>query len=650
MRYVITSALPYIDGVPHLGNLVGSILPADIMARFLRMKGEDVIFICGSDMHGSPMEVYAFKQGRDVKELAYEMHARIKKAIENFEISTDFWGHTDTEENRETTYEIFWALWKKGYIKEEEIVLPYCEGHKGFLSDRWIEGTCPYCGGHARGDQCDDCGAVLTPDQLIDPYCVYCGSKELTFKKTRQLLFDLPALREDLIKFYEERKKLWPEIARKETEKYLYQIGLKPRSISRHLRFGFPVPLKGYEDQVFYVWFDAPIGYISITKQWAKSIGDPDAWKRYWKDPDSFIVHYIGKDNIFFHTLFWPAMLIGSGGWTLPMVVASAHYLMARGTKFSKSRGKGINMENALEILPADYWRYTLAALFPARRDTEFSWDVLKEKVNKELADTIGNFIYRTLSFSFKHFGSNIGTPELGEEERAELEKIKDLISEAEKTYMTFVGFADIVKIALRMAAEGNAWLNKREPWKEVKKDEEQARKTMYVALHYVKALALVLWPIMPESMERVLSWMGITPSWKEALREGIPKLSKPEILFRRIEDKQLEEWRKRFGEKKHYVSIKDVEKAKLMVGRIKHVQEISGEEERWLLVIEGPDGNVYRAAPKIRGTYSAEHLKGKNILFVPTEKEKVGGVDVNAIIPLAGGSIIVAHSPGKVM
>ena len=648
MRYLVTSALPYIDGVPHLGNLVGSILPADIMARFLRMKGEDVLFICGSDMHGSPMEVYAFKQGRDVKELAYEMHERIKKAVEAFDISVDHWGHTDTEENRETTYEIFWGLWKNGYIKEEEIILPYCEGHKGFLADRWIEGTCPYCGGHARGDQCDDCGAVLTPDQLINPRCVYCGSTDITFKKTKQLLLDLPALREELVKFYEERKHLWPEIARKETEKYLYQIGLRPRSITRHLRFGFPVPLKGYEDQVFYVWFDAPIGYISITKEWAKKIGDPDAWKRYWRDPDTFIVHYIGKDNIFFHTIFWPAMLIGSNGWTLPMVIASAHYLMAKGTKFSKSRGKGINMENALEILPPDYWRYVLAALFPARRDTEFSWEVLREKVNKELADTIGNFIHRTLTLAHRRFGEGIGKPDLEEEERREMEKIRDLLREAERRYMEFVGFADVVRVALRLASEGNAWLNRREPWRD--SDEERVRRTLYVALHYVKALALTLYPIIPRSMENVLDWLGVPASWEEGFKEGVPRISRPTVLFRKVTDAEIEEWKRRFGEEKRTVSVKDVERVGMMVGEIRHVQEISGEDERWLLVIKGPDGNTYRAAPKIRRQYRPEDLQGKNVLFFPLdEKEVVGGVEVNAWVPTAEGRIVSAEAAGKV-
>ena len=647
VRYLITSALPYIQGVPHLGNFVGSIFPADVQARFLRLKGEKVIYICGSDMHGSPLEVQAFKLGRDVKEMAYENHERIKRAVEAMEISTDFWGWTDSEENKETTYEIFWDLWNNGYIKEEEIVMPKCNDCGHWLADRWIEGTCPYCGGLARGDQCDDCGAILDPTEIINPHCKYCGSTNITFERTKQLVFDLPALAEDLKKFYEERKDKWPENAKKTTEHYLYREGLKPRSISRFLNFGFPIPLKGYEGQVFYVWFDAPIGYIGITKQWAKNVAkDPDAWKEWWFGKDTVLVHYIGKDNIFFHTLFWPGMLIGTRkGWVLPEIIASAEFLKARGVKFSKSRGVGLNIENALELLPADYWRYVLAALFPARKDTEFSWDTLQEKVNKELVETIANFVHRTLTLAHRYFGEDIGTPTLNEEEEEWLEKLDKLVDEAEQHYWKWLGFQDVVKTALRIASEGNAWLNYREPWREHKEDPGKARRTLYVALHYVKALAVVLAPITPAYSEKVLSWLGEEEySWNTAKERGIRRISKPEIIFRKISDEQLEEWKKRFAAKmKEKITVKFDEFARvgLMTGQIRHVQEIAGSPKRWLLVIEGPDGKEYRAAPEIREHYTADQLKGKVVLFFPMDKEIIGGVEVNAYMPTADGAII---------
>ncbi len=628
MRYLVTSALPYIHGIPHLGNFVGSIFPADVMARFLRFKGEDVLFICGSDMHGSPLEVAAYKQGRDVRELAYENHEKIKRLMEDWLVSVDFWGHTDSEENKETTYEIFWGLYDNGYIEEEEITMPKCNSCGRYLADRWIEGKCPYCGGLARGDQCDDCGAILTPDIIIDPYCVYCGSHDISFVKTKHLVFRLDKLTGKLKQFYEERKRLWPENARKVTEHYLYKEGLKPRSITRHLTFGFPVPLEGYEDQVFYVWFDAPIGYIGITRQFRED------WEEWWKG-DTFIIHYIGKDNIFFHTLFWPGMLIGSGkGYTLPKVIASSEFLISKGVKFSKSRGVGLNLETAKELLPVEYWRYVLASLFPEHRDMEFSFDILKEKVNKELVDNISNFIYRVLKLVEK---KGVGSIE-SDEAREEVEKVKSLAKEIEEVYMSFLGFQRVTSLANRLAAEGNAWLNRREPWKE-----EDPGETLAVALYYVKVLAASLYPILPKTMGRLLHDMGVE-RWEEVYSPELKSIPRPRKLFERISEETLEEWRARFGSPEETVTLDDVLSLDLMTGRVIHVQEIGGEEERWLIILEGPDGRKYKAAPPIKKKYSPEELKDRTILFAPLEdKQIVSGIEVNATIPLAGDSVIMA-------
>ncbi len=642
MRYLVTSALPYIHGIPHLGNFVGSIFPADVMARFLRLKGEEVLFICGSDMHGSPLEVAAFKAGRDVRDMAYENHERIKKLMEDWLVSVDYWGHTDSKENKEITYEVFRKLDERGYIKEEEVIMPRCRSCGRILADRWIEGTCPYCGGLARGDQCDDCGAILTPDQLINPHCVYCGSNDIEFTPIKQLVLDLPALEEELKRFYEERKDLWPEYVRQTTEWYLYKEGLKPRSISRYLNFGFPVPKEGFEDQVLYVWFDAPIGYIGITYQWAKSVSDPGAWKRWWKLPlasDVFYVQYMGKDNVFFHSIFFPAMLIGSNDWKLVDVIAASQYLTAKGVKFSKSRGVGLNLETAKELLPVEYWRYVLAALFPARKDTEFSWEIFVEKINKELVDNISNFIYRTISLSHRK-GIDLNVP-LGDEEEREVAKVREYAKKIEEAYMGFLGFNKVVSLVNQLASEGNAWLNQREPWKE-----EDPSRTLVVALYYVKVIALSLYPVLPVTMKRVLDLLGVSLSWEEVEKVRVNRVDRPFKLFRRITEEEVEKWKEMFSseEKKPTVSIDVVLNAKMMTGIVRHVQEIGGSEERWLLVIEGPDGNTYRAAPPIRKKYSPEDLKGRSILFVPLDKKQVvSGVEVNAAIPLAGDSVIVA-------
>ncbi|HIQ10196.1 MAG TPA: hypothetical protein EYH23_01630, partial [Euryarchaeota archaeon] len=488
-------------------------------------------------------------------------------------------------------------------------------------------------------------------------HCKYCGSEDITFGEAKQLVFDLPALTGELKKFYEERKDLWPENAKKTTEHYLYREGLKPRPISRFLNFGFPIPLKGYDGQVFYVWFDAPIGYIGITKQWAKHRNRPEEWERWWKDPETVIVHYIGKDNIFFHTIFWPGMLLGTKkGWTLPKIIASVEFLKAKGVKFSKSRGVGLNIENALEILPPDCWRYTLAAVFPARKDTEFSWDVLREKVNKELVETVANFVHRTLTLAHRYFGEDMGTPELTEEEEKKMKELEKLVDRAEEQYWKWLGFQDVVKTALRIASEGNAWLNHREPWKEHRTDPERARRTVYVALHYVKALAVVLAPITPAYSSKVLSWLGEEEySWNTAKERGIRRVSRPEIIFRKISDEQIEGWKRRFepkSDEKKTIKLENFARVGLLVGRVRHVQEIAGCAKKWLLVIEGPNGRSYRAAPEIRDHYTAEQLKGKAVLFFPTDKQEVCGVEINAYVPTADGSVITAdrNATGRVV
>ena len=337
-KYIVTSALPYVHGIIHIGNIFGSIIPADIHGKFLKLKGEKCLVICGSDMHGSPGELAAIKRGLSPKEYMLKQHELTKEIIEKLLCTFDHYGHTDTEKNKEIVYLLFEKLYENGYIGEQEVVLAYCKNCKRYLPDRFVEGKCPKCGGLARGDQCDDCGQILDPQELKEPYCVLCGSKDIEFRTVKNLVLEVPKLEKELKEYYEKHKDYWTTLAKGETKKLLND--LKPRPITRFLKYGFKVPLDEYEDQVFYVWFDAPIGYIGIT-------AEKFNWKDWWLDQNTEIIHYIGKDNIYFHSIFWPAILIGSKlGFSLPKIIAASGFLTSKGIKFSKSRGVGLNCLN----------------------------------------------------------------------------------------------------------------------------------------------------------------------------------------------------------------------------------------------------------------------------------------------------------------
>ncbi len=313
-RVLVTSAWPYIHGIPHLGNIVGSLLPADVFARYCRLKGHKTIYVTGSDAHGTPTEVAAFKEGITPRELAYKNHIIVKKLFEQWGFNFDNYSITDSEINKSTTYSIFERLWKNGCILEEEMEQAYCEKCKRFLPDRWIEGECPHCKGLGRGDQCNDCGKVLTPKELKEPYCIICKEKNIVFKKTKHLFLDLPKFQKDIEKFVRQHPE-WPENAKKFTLDFVKN--LKKRPITRDIKWGFSVPLPWYKDKVFYVWFDAVLGYISATKEWC--VKNKEKWEDWWKNPKTRVVQTLAKDNLVFHTIIWPSILIGTkDGYVLP--------------------------------------------------------------------------------------------------------------------------------------------------------------------------------------------------------------------------------------------------------------------------------------------------------------------------------------------
>lgn len=535
--------MPYTYAIPHLGNFVGSVLPADVYFKYLKMKKEDAIFICGSDQHGTPIELRAIKEGTTPEKLSEDMHVKIMQLFENFECTFTYYGKTHTEQNKEVVYEIFNALKNNGYIIEVEDKQAYCNIDKRFLTDRLIEGECPYCKyNRARGDQCENCGRLLDPDQLINPRCSICNKNDIAFLKVKNLAIALDKLQDKILEFVEaSSKNNWSKNAKNKALSYIKE-GLKPRDITRSMKWGIPVPVKGFEHSVFYVWYDAPIAYISMTKDW-----DREKWKNYWMSKDTRVVQFMGKDNIEFHTVMWPAFLLGSNlGYVLPTTIRASEYLTSKEVKFSKSAGVGLNMQEAIRILDADYWRFSLMYMYPETADTEFSIEVLTEVINKIMNDKIGNFIHRVLTIakSNKELINSMEKVELGNEKEAINKILDDYKSNFENMHMREALYA-----LISLAEFGNAKMSNDQPWNQLKwKEKEEGEKrfisTMSSLLKIAYDLSLLLWPFTPASSMKALSYFGIE---NEPLLDDLNNNPKPDLdkeitpLFSKLTDEKLE-------------------------------------------------------------------------------------------------------------
>ncbi len=551
-KWLVFSAWPYVNAVPHLGNLIGSVLSADIAARFLRMTGAEVVFASGSDQHGTPIEVEAIKRGVDPRKLADEMHERVKELFEKWEISFDIYTKTENPLHKEFVREFYMDVYRNGYIFESEIQMPYCPRDEMFLPDRFVEGICPYCGyERARGDQCDRCGRLLDPLMLIEPRCAICGSKPV-IKTTKHWFFDLPKFEKKLLEYIEGNENL-PDNARNMSLQMIRE-GLKPRSLTRDNKWGIPAPFPGAEGKTIYVWMEAVLGYISAVIEYFRSRGDPEGWKRFWLDPNTKSIYFIGKDNIPFHTIIFPALLMASGrGYVLPWTVASTEYLMFEGQKFSKSRGIGVWIDEALELLPADYWRFALIAMRPEVRDTDFRWKVFQDVINSQLNDAVGNFVHRVLVLIKRRFGGVIPKPsKLGPKEEELLSKIASTVEEVKKLMFAFRFKIALIKI-VELASEGNRFINDTRPWEA---PEEEAKGYLYAAACLVKALAIMLAPIIPKSAQAMWEMLGMPGRveevlWDEAKKPVEPgtRIAEPKPLFRKISDEDLREMLRKLEE-----------------------------------------------------------------------------------------------------
>lgn len=520
-KYLVTSALPYVNGLPHLGHLIGCLLPADVYARFLRAKGEDVLFICGTDEHGTPSEVGAAKENMPVEEYCAKYHQLHVQMYEGFNLSFDYFGRTSSDQNKEIVYRIFEKLSQNGLITEKTTRQVYSPDDGRYLPDSYVIGTCPYCGYEkAKGDQCENCTKVLDPIDLIHPKSALSGSDKVEIRETKHLFLQLPKLEQDLSEWIETKKGIWPDIAYSIAKKWLKE-GLQERGITRDLKWGFAVPREGYEDKVFYVWFDAPIGYIGITKQWADEKPAQRRFEDWWLNPDETIhTEFMGKDNIPFHTISFPATLKGTGeNWTQVSMLKGLNYLNFAGGKFSKSAHRGIFLDDAVQEFPADYWRYWLIANAPESDDTNFSFDQFAATVNKDLNDVLGNFVNRVLKMTANNFGQQIPLRGNVTEAETTLYTLLDSLIATYTKYLSDLEYRKAMSVLREIWTAGNNYLAQTEPWKVVKTDTDYAGTILNTALNLIRLYAHLSAPIMPQTAQKMIDIFEVSDdlSWPDA-------------------------------------------------------------------------------------------------------------------------------------
>lgn len=563
-KILVTSALPYVNGVPHLGHMVGCLLPSDVYARYMRMMGHEVLYVCGTDEHGTPSEVGAAKEGMDVVDYCLKYHNRHKEAYKAFNLSFDYFGRTSSDQNKEMTYHIFEQLDKNGFIEEQSIKQIFSIDDNRFLPDRYVTGTCPHCGyDKARGDQCENCTKVLEPTELINPRSTISGSTNLEVRETKHLFLKLPLLEEKLAQWVKSKEPFWPDVAYSIAQKWLKE-GLKPRCITRDLKWGFPVNKEGFEDKVFYVWFDAPIGYIGITKQWADENPQSRNWKDWWLDAkDVHYVQFMGKDNVPFHSISFPATLLGTGeNWTKVDYLKGMSYLTFEGGKFSKSENRGVFAEDAIKEFPADYWRYWLMANAPEASDSSFTFDLFAGTVNKDLNGVLGNFVSRVMKMTASKIGSAV--PQAGELQNVDKQLIADL-QEKVGNYCKYMENLEFKKALAELRAiwvDGNNYISVTEPWTVIKTDPQRAAAILNICLNLIRIYAVLSYPVMPETAEKILAKFGLDAkeiaSLKDfnaekeikALKEG-HSFEVGEALFERIAPEKIEELKAKYGSEK---------------------------------------------------------------------------------------------------
>lgn len=667
-RTMVTAALPYANGPVHIGHLAGVYVPADIYVRYLRLKGEDVVFVGGSDEHGVPITIKAKKEGVTPQDIVDRYHKIIKESFEGLGISFDVYSRTTSKIHAKTASDFFKKLYDKGEFVEKTTMQYYDEDAHQFLADRYIVGTCPHCGNtRAYGDQCEACGTSLNATDLIDPKSAITGNVPV-LRETKHWYLPLDKWEPRLRQWILEEHKEWRPNVYGQCKSWL-DLGLQPRAVSRDLDWGVPVPVEGAEGKVLYVWFDAPIGYISNTKELL-----PDDWEKYWKDKDSRIVHFIGKDNIVFHCIIFPAMLMADGSYQLPDNVPANEFLNLEGDKISTSRNWAVWLNEYLEDLPGkqDVLRYVLTANAPETRDNDFTWKDFQARNNNELVAILGNFVNRTLVLTHKYFDGIVpACGELTDYDRASLNEFADVKATLEKYLDTF-RFRDAQKEAMNLARIGNKYLADTEPWKLAKTDMARVATILNLSLQITANLAIAFEPFLPFMSKKLRTILGMHEfSWNalgsvDILSAGAT-IGQPELLFEKIGDEVVEAQVKKLVDMKRANALANFEpkpvaapvafdefmKMDIRVGTVLECEKVKKADK--LLKFRIDDGMGGRTIVSgIAKFYNPEDLVGKQVCFVANfEPRKLKGIESQGMIlsaENADGSLVVIGPQGPVV
>ncbi|MFP4642890.1 MAG: methionine--tRNA ligase [Spirochaetales bacterium] len=622
-RRLVTSALPYVNNIPHLGNLI-QVLSADVFARYCRLAGFETLYICGTDEYGTATETRAREEGITPQELCTRYYQVHKDIYDWFNIAFDRFGRTSTPEQTEIVQHIFLKLYENGYINEYEIEQLYSEESQMFLADRYVRGTCPYCGyEEARGDQCESCGKVLDPSDLENPRSTLDNSIPV-LRKTRHLYINLPAILPKLQEWMNEAsvRGRWAYNALQMTQGWI-RDGLRERSITRDLSWGIPVPLDGFRDKVFYVWFDAPIGYVSITANHTKD------WEYWWRDPENVeLFQFIGKDNIPFHTVIFPSSLLGTGEtWTLLHHMSSSEYLNYESGKFSKSKGIGVFGNDCQDTgIPADVWRFYIFYNRPETSDAVFTWDDFQEQVNGQLIGNLGNLVNRTLTFVTRYYD---GTLPQGAGQDSEFnDEVRKLQSEITE-HLEWAQLRQAFRKVFALSSLGNRKFQAGEPWRTRESDPEAAGALLADLVYLVRDLAVLVHPYMPDTGDRIASLLGLEHlSWEQlGVHEGISEIRKPRVLFERLEDERIDRLRERFSGTQAQRQEADRPEAQfaaqvqLVAARITEVRRHPEADKLFIEQIDDGSGSPRQIVSGLVGHYSPEELEGRTVLVVDNLK-----------------------------